>query len=68
MDCWNFAPTHLRDVGKVVEAALEALTVVQIALLTIYDLAKADTRQAHGDDRRCSCWKSMAATPGRFVA
>lgn len=28
-------PTHLRDVGKVVEAAPEALTAVQIALLTI---------------------------------
>ena len=34
-------PTHLRDVGKVVEAAPEALTVVQIALLTIYDMCKA---------------------------
>jgi cyclic pyranopterin phosphate synthase len=28
-------------VGKVVEAAPEALTVVQIALLTIYDMCKA---------------------------
>ena len=34
-------PTHLRDVGKVVEAAPEALTAVQIALLTIYDMCKA---------------------------
>ena len=34
-------PTHLRDVGKLVEAAPEALTAVQIALLTIYDMCKA---------------------------
>ena len=34
-------PTHLRDVGKVVEDAPEALTAVQIALLTIYDMCKA---------------------------
>lgn len=45
-------PTHLRDVGKVVEAAPEALTAVQIALLTIYDMCKAVDRGMQIDQVR----------------
>ena len=59
-------PTHLRDVGKVVEAAPEALTAVQIALLTIYDMCKAVDRGMSIHDVRVV--EKHGGKSGSFVA